>query len=140
MIGEDLPQLANRVDLDPAIRDVYGFPVPRITYSPHAHERAASAYYQPKLEAICQAAPGATNGLAFDTDAPTAGALPSTRHIMGTARMGASADSSVVDGFGRVHEIEGLVIADGSVFASSGGFNPTLTIMALALRAARHLG
>ena len=140
MIGEDLPQLANRVDLDPAIRDVYGFPVPRITYSPHVHELAASAYYQPKLEAICQAAPGATSGLAFDTDAPAPGALPSTRHIMGTARMGASADSSVVDGFGRVHEIEGLVIADGSVFASSGGFNPTLTIMALALRAARHLG
>jgi choline dehydrogenase-like flavoprotein len=58
---------------------------------------------------------------------------------MGTARMGALADSSVVDGFGRVHEVDGLVIADGSVFVSSGGFNPTLTIMALALRAARHL-
>jgi choline dehydrogenase-like flavoprotein len=140
MIGEDLPQLANRVDLDPAIRDVHGFPVPRITYSPHAHELAASAHYQPKLEAICRAAPGATTGLAFDTNAPTAGLLPSTKHVMGTARMGASADSSVVDGFGRVHEVEGLVVADGSVFVSSGGFNPTLTIMALALRAARNLG
>jgi choline dehydrogenase-like flavoprotein len=139
MIGEDLPQLANRVDLDPAIRDVHGFPVPRITYSPHAHELAASAHYQPKLEAICRAAPGATTGLAFDTNAPTAGLLPSTKHVMGTARMGASADSSVVDGFGRVHEVEGLVVADGSVFVSSGGFNPTLTIMALALRAARTL-
>jgi choline dehydrogenase-like flavoprotein len=139
MIGEDLPQLANRVDLDPAIRDVHGFPVPRITYSPHAHELAASAHYQPKLEAICRAAPGATTGLAFDTNAPTAGLFPSTKHVMGTARMGASADSSVVDGFGRVHEVEGLVVADGSVFVSSGGFNPTLTIMALALRAARTL-
>jgi choline dehydrogenase-like flavoprotein len=140
MIGEDLPQLANRVDLDPGIRDVYGFPVPRITYSPHAHELAASAYYQPKLQAICQAAPGASTGLAFDTDAPTAGTLPSTKHVMGTARMGDSPASSVVDSFGRVHEVEGLVIADGSVFVSSGGFNPTLTIMALALRAARQIG
>jgi choline dehydrogenase-like flavoprotein len=140
MIGEDLPQLANRVDLDPTIRDVHGFPVPRITYSPHRHELAASAYYQPKLEAICQAAPGASSGLAFDADTPTAGTVPATKHIMGTARMGSSPDSSVVDALGRVHEVEGLVIADGSVFVSSGGFNPTLTIMALALRSARHVG
>ena len=40
MIGEDMPQLANRVDLDPSIRDVYGFPVPRITYSPHRFEHS----------------------------------------------------------------------------------------------------
>jgi choline dehydrogenase-like flavoprotein len=139
MIGEDLPQEANRVDLDPALRDVYGFPIPRITYSPHAHELAASAYYGPKLQQICQAAPGSTGGIAFGTNGLGAAGIPATAHIMGTARMGASADSSVVDAFGRVHEVEGLVVADGSVFVSSGGFNPTLTIMALALRAARKL-
>jgi choline dehydrogenase-like flavoprotein len=138
MIGEDMPQLANRVDLDPSIRDVYGFPVPRITYSPHAFELAASAYYQPKLQAICQAAPGSQGGLAFGIDAQNPGALSTTAHIMGTARMGSSAGDSVADGYGRVHEIDGLQIADGSVFVSSGGFNPTLTIMALALRGARH--
>jgi choline dehydrogenase-like flavoprotein len=139
MIGEDLPQEANRVDLDPALRDVYGFPIPRITYSPHAHELAASAYYGPKLQQICQAAPGSTMGIAFGTNGLGAGGIPSTAHIMGTARMGTVADTSVVDAFGRVHEVEGLVVADGSVFVSSGGFNPTLTIMALALRAARKL-
>ena len=139
MIGEDLPQAANRVDLDPALRDVYGFAVPRITYSPHAHELAAAAFYGPKLQAICQAAPGSTMSLAFGADGVGAGGMPATAHILGTARMGSSADTSVVDSFGRVHDVEGLVVADGSVFVSSGGFNPTLTIMALALRAARTL-
>jgi choline dehydrogenase-like flavoprotein len=45
----------------------------------------------------------------------------------------------VTDRFGRVHELDNLYLADGSVFTSSGGFNPTLTIMALSLRMARHL-
>ena len=45
----------------------------------------------------------------------------------------------MVDAFGRVHELDNLYVADGSVFVSAGGFNPTLTIMALSLRMARHL-
>jgi choline dehydrogenase-like flavoprotein len=58
---------------------------------------------------------------------------------MGTARMGDDPGTSVVDRFGRMHELDNMLIADGSVFTTSGGFNPTLTIMALALRAARHM-
>ena len=46
--GEDMPQQANRVDLDPQLRDVYGHPVPRITHSAHPFELAASQYYGPK--------------------------------------------------------------------------------------------
>jgi gluconate 2-dehydrogenase alpha chain len=149
MVGEDMPQEANRVDLDPKIRDVYGFPVPRITRSPHKFELAASAYYGPKLAAICAAAPGALSGQTVpdgtlaDAGGPASGlaggGLAATAHIMGTARMGTDARHSVADRFGRTHEIENLFLADGSVFASSGGFNPTNTIMALALRMARHI-
>jgi choline dehydrogenase-like flavoprotein len=58
---------------------------------------------------------------------------------MGTARMGADPSSSVVDPWGRVHDLDNVYLADGSVFVSAGGFNPTLTIMALSLRTARHL-
>ena len=58
---------------------------------------------------------------------------------MGTARMGDDASSSVVDSWGRVHDLDNVYLADGSVFVSSGGFNPTLTIMALSLRMACHL-
>jgi len=147
MVGEDLPQLANRVDLDPDLRDVYGFPVPRITHSAHRFELAASAYFGPQLGAVCQAAPGALTSFVLPvatlTEAtgpggPFAG-IASTAHIMGTARMGDDPDTSVVDAFGRVHELDNLYVADGSVFVSAGGFNPTLTIMALSLRMARHL-
>ena len=53
--------------------------------------------------------------------------------------MGHDPRRSVVDAFGRAHEIENLFLADGSVFVSSGGFNPTNTIMALSLRMARHI-
>jgi len=147
MVGEDLPQLANRVDLDPDVRDVYGFPVPRITHSAHRFEIASSAYLGPQLAAVCQAAPGALTSFflpvatlteASGPSGPFAG-IASTAHIMGTARMGDDPDISVVDAFGRVHELDNLYVADGSVFVSAGGFNPTLTIMALSLRAARHL-
>jgi choline dehydrogenase-like flavoprotein len=147
MVGEDLPQLANRVDLDPAIKDVYGFPVPRITHSAHRFEIAASAYYGPQLAALCGAAPGALGSgfipiasigeLSGDPNA-TAGPA-STAHIMGTARMGNDPASSVVDRWGRMHEIDNVYVADGAVFTSSAGFNPTLTIMALSLRMARHI-
>ena len=136
MVGEDMPQRANQIDLDPDIRDVYGFPVPRITYSSHRFELAASAYYGPKLGAICQAAPGAVSTRVIPTD--TLGGV-ATDHFMGTARMGDDPQTSVVDPWGRIHDLDNVYLADGSVFVSSGGFNPTLTILALSLRMARHL-
>jgi choline dehydrogenase-like flavoprotein len=148
MVGEDLPQEANRVDLDPTLRDVFGFPVPRITHSSHAFELAASSYFGPRLGEVCAAAPGAiaagwlpVGALAEASGgfgSPYAGPA-STAHIMGTARMGNDPATSVVDRWGRMHELENVYVADGSVFVSSGGFNPTLTIMALSLRMARRL-
>ncbi|HEY2637717.1 MAG TPA: GMC family oxidoreductase, partial [Solirubrobacteraceae bacterium] len=144
LVGEDLPQQANRVDLDPKVRDVHGFPVPRSTHSPHAFERAASAYFAPKLHELCsRAAPGPltdTFNEALAALGPTSGYFGpyATAHIMGTARMGHDPRHSVTDGYGRLHEVEGVRLADASVFVSSAGMNPTLTIMALALRAARH--
>ena len=145
MLGEDMPQRANRVDLDPHVRDFHGLPVPRITYSSHRFELAASAHFGPKLAAICKAAPGINKGVQAAVDQlagqygnPLSGST-STAHIMGTARMGGDPGTSVVDPAGRLHELDNVYVADGSVFVSSGGFNPTLTIMALALRTARNI-
>jgi choline dehydrogenase-like flavoprotein len=148
MVGEDMPQEGNRVDLDPQIKDVYGFPVPRITRSAHRFEQVASAYYAPLLSAICQAAPGAIAAAPVPVGGLAAGSGPlaeatagpaATAHIMGTARMGDDPARSVCDRFGRLHEVDNVLLGDGSVFVSSGGFNPTLTIMALALRMAGHV-
>jgi choline dehydrogenase-like flavoprotein len=149
MVGEDLPQAANRVDLDPSLRDVHGLPIPRITHTPHAFELAASDHFGPRLARICRSAPGAVVGgwLPLGALMAATGGFSSpyagpagTAHVMGTARMGDDPTTSVVDGTGKLHDVDNVYVADGSTFASSGGFNPTLTIMALALRTAMALG
>jgi choline dehydrogenase-like flavoprotein len=63
----------------------------------------------------------------------------SAYHPMGTCRMGKDARSSVVDEFGRAHDLAGLVITDASILPGSTYVNPQITIMALAARNARHL-
>ena len=62
--------------------------------------------------------------------------VPATEHVMGGMPMGADPRTSVTDGQGRHHHLDNLFVADGAVFPSSGGHNPTLTIMATALRQA----
>lgn len=146
MIGEDLPQQENRVDLDPELRDFHGVPIPRISYAPHRFERAAAAHFSARLAEIVQSADGAwpaSPPLADGTPRPGVAAEGqgpfSTAHVLGTARMGDDPGASVTDAYGRLHDVPNVIVADGSVFTSSGGANPTLTIMALALRAARAL-
>ena len=60
-------------------------------------------------------------------------------HEVGTARMGADPRTSVTDSYGRCWDVDNLYIGDGAVFASKAHKNPTLTIMALAWRAADYL-
>jgi choline dehydrogenase-like flavoprotein len=60
-------------------------------------------------------------------------------HHMGTTRMADSPEHGVVDANCRVHGVDNLYIAGSSVFTTSGASNPTLTIVALALRLADHL-
>lgn len=133
MQAEDAPQPTNTVDLDPVLRDIDGFPVPRITYQPHAFELSASEFYGPKLIDLHGAA-GAQ--FAFVSPRYEGGPTPSTRHIMGTLRMGSDPRLSVTDAFGRFHDLENLFCCDGAPFPTSSGYNPTLTIQALALRTA----
>ncbi|MNU04598.1 Paromamine 6'-oxidase [compost metagenome] len=59
--------------------------------------------------------------------------------MLGTARMGHDPNTSVVDGFGRAHDVPNLFIVDGSVMVTGGSVNPTAAIAALSLRAATHL-
>jgi choline dehydrogenase-like flavoprotein len=146
LVGEDLPQLENRVDLDPHLRDFHGVPVPRVSYSPHRFEQAAAAHFRAKLSGIVEATDGAwvaSPPLADGQPRPGEGIEGqgpfTTAHALGTARMGDDPRKSVTDAHGRLHDVPNVIVADGSVFPSSGGANPTLTIMALSLRAAREL-
>jgi choline dehydrogenase-like flavoprotein len=133
------------VDLDPTVVDAWGFPAGRVTYAPHRHELVASAHWGPILEAVMVDA-GAD--WAFSSSTPPQGdpdlehplgMAPASKHVMGTCRMGDDPATSVVGPEGRFHDIENLLCADSSVFVTAAGYNPTLTIVALAHRAATLL-
>ena len=62
-----------------------------------------------------------------------------SRHLMGTLRMGNDPATSVCDAHGRFHNVDNLYCMDGGVFVTSSGYNPTLTIITLALRAAANV-
>jgi choline dehydrogenase-like flavoprotein len=145
MQGEDLPVATNRIDLDPTIKDVRGFPVARYTYRPHAHELAASAHHGPRLAAILEEMGAAWTSIV--TSPGTAGGpggrttehAPMSRHVMGTVRMGEDPETSVADRDGRLHQLPNVMIADSSLFVTSSGYGPTLTLAALAARSATAL-
>ena len=138
-VGEDLPQANNRVDLDPGVNNYLGQPAPRITYSPHQHERASAAFTAPLLEAWLLATPGAL--AAVVTPAPLLSDVPVfTAHQAGTTRFGTDPDITVCNPDGQLHEVENVHVIDGSLFPTFPGFNPTLTILASALRIARRIG
>jgi gluconate 2-dehydrogenase alpha chain len=141
--GEDLPVVTNRIDLDPHVRDVWGFPAGRATVEVHKHEVVASRYYAPKLEAIMREAGAESTFTA--TSPPLEGdragrrSASFSRHIVGTCRMGDDPRTSVVDRWQRFHDVENMICTDSSVFPTSTGYGPTLTIVALAIRACREL-
>jgi gluconate 2-dehydrogenase alpha chain len=141
MIGEDLAQAQNAVDLDPSVVDIYGYPVARITYSPHLHELAAQKFYIPLIAGLIRASGASLAGAVSETSTDTTAGVdrvPGGSHLMGGMRMGADPATSVCDVNGRVHALDNVLVADGSVFVTSGAHNPTLTIMAVALRNARY--
>ena len=131
-ICEDLPEASNRVTLDPKHRDANGIPAPKITYRLGENTRRMLDHSLARGEEILRAC-GATD---IATQAPWS---PAGWHLMGTARMGNDPKASVVNAWGRSHDIRNLFIVDGSVFPTSGGVNPTATIQAFALYAADQI-
>jgi choline dehydrogenase-like flavoprotein len=131
--GESLPVEANRVDLDPEVRDRFGLPVARVTYTPHENDDRLAAWIADRSAELFEAA-GATK---VYNPGPTNRKLHN--HQMGTARMGDDPATSVVDRWCRAHECPNLYIADSSVFVTSAGVNPSLTITAIALRIADRI-
>ena len=139
-ICEELPMADNRVDLDPAVKDRFGLPVPRFTKRQHPNDVAMYRWYEQKLIELVQAAGaqevhgGGIPALAIDEHTPQKG----NAHNHGTCRMGDDPSKSVVDRWCRSHEVPNLWVVDGSVMPTNGGYNPTLTILANAYRVADH--
>ena len=131
-ICEDLPEETNQVTLDPELTDSNGIPAPKITYRLSENTSRMLDHSVARGVEILQAA-GAHD---ITTKAP----LPYAGwHLMGTARMGRDPERSVVNEWGRSHDVKNLFIVDGSVFVTSGGVNPTSTIQAVALYVADQI-
>jgi choline dehydrogenase-like flavoprotein len=131
-ICEDLPEEHNRVTLDPVLKDSNGIPAPKISYTLSENSKRMLDHGVARASDILRAAG------AFDVgyESPIA---EGGWHLMGTARMGTDPGRSVVNDWGRSHDVKNLFIVDGSIFVTSAGVNPTRTIQALALYVADNM-
>jgi choline dehydrogenase-like flavoprotein len=125
-ICEDLPETHNTVTLDPVLRDGHGVPAPRIDYTLSENSLRMLDHAVARATEVLRA--GGAHSVRHDTPFG-----PGGWHLMGTARMGLDPTRSVVNEWGRSHDVRNLFIVDGSLFVTSGGVNPTSTIQALAL-------
>jgi gluconate 2-dehydrogenase alpha chain len=128
---ENLAYADQTIDLDPNVRDQYGMPAPRVTYDwRRPNERARVEFLMQKMEGI---------GHAMGATKVWRGALspgvPGAHHEGGT-RMGNDPKTSVVNRYGQTWDIPNLFVIGSSTFPSMSGFNPTLTIQALAYMSA----
>lgn len=130
LVGEDMPQETNRVTLNQDVKDKYGLPVVNVHFDDHLNDIAMRKHAYKQGMAVYEAV-GATRTL------PTP-PYPST-HNLGTNRMSENPRDGVVNKWGRTHDVKNLYVSDGSQFTTGASENPTLTIVALAIRQADHL-
>jgi len=126
--GECLPYRTNIVTVVPEEKDQYGLPIARVTFAWGENEQKMIEAGIDQMRRIMEAAGGRDLFVAEDT-----------AHIMGTCRMGSDPEDSVVDQWCRSWDVRNLFICDGSVFVTSSGVNPSLTIQAIAARTADYL-
>lgn len=131
-ICEDLPEEHNTVTLDPDLTDAHGIPAPKLSYTLSENSRKMLEHGMARADEALRAA-GATETL---QNAPLSVA---GWHLMGTARMGTDPARSVVNEWGRAHDVKNLFVIDGSIFVTAGAVNPTCTIQALALYVADRM-
>ena len=128
VLGEDLPEAHNRVELDADLTDSNGIPAPKVFYTYSKNSLKMLGHGGKRAREALEAA-GATEVL-------DSGVMQPGFHLMGTARMGSDTGNSVVDAWNQAHDVRNLFIVDGSSFTTSAAVNPTSTIGAIALRCA----
>lgn len=129
IVGEDMPRADNRITLSDE-KDEHGMPIPDVHFDDHANDTAMRDHAYRQGEAIYEAV-GAVRTIRTPP-------YPST-HNLGTNRMSEKPEDGVVNRFGQAHDVPNLFVSDGSQFTTGAAENPTLTIVALALRQADHI-
>ncbi len=130
IVGEDMPRETNRVTMDSDVLDPWGLPTPVVHYDDHPNDIVMRDHAYERGMAI-HAAAGAIRSL------PTP-PYPAT-HNLGTNRMSNNPRDGVFNRWGQSHDIPNLFVSDGSQFTTGAAENPTLTIVALAIRQADHI-
>ncbi len=130
IVGEDMPQKSNCITLHKTKKDKYGIPIANVHFDDHPNDIAMRKYAYEKAESLYKSV-GAI-------DVHKTPPYPST-HNLGTNRMSKNPKEGVVNKWGRTHDIKNLFICDGSVFTTGASENPTLTIVALAIRQAEYI-
>ncbi len=137
--GEMIPNDKSFCEIDGAAKDRFGIPVLKFSFGWSDHELNQVDQFQSAMRDLISAMGGTVT-----SNAKPAAELISTGgeiiHEVGTARMGTSAANSVTDSYGRAWDVDNLYLTDGSVFCSKAHKNPTLTILALSMRASEHIG
>ena len=123
---QEMPVFDARVEVDPTVKDHWGIPVARLSGQRHRSDIETAKFLSKKAETLLKEA-GAKQ---TSTWVPGLG-LSGGQHQAGTCRMGNDPKTSVTNRYGQIHEIDNLFVADGSLHVTNGGFNPSLTIMAL---------
>jgi choline dehydrogenase-like flavoprotein len=132
--GESLGRMDNFCEIDKTLKDAWGIPALRIsmTHGPNEHALMNDA-------AVCAAemleAAGAADIQVTNTPATPGMAI----HEVGTARMGKDPKKSVLNEFNQSHDVNNVLVSDGACFVSSACQNPTLTMMAITVRACDNL-
>jgi choline dehydrogenase-like flavoprotein len=130
---QEIPDPNCRVTLAD-LTDHWGLPVARLSGTTHMETVRTASFILGKAEEWLRA-----SGAKSIWSKPPRQRLSAGQHQAGTCRMGSDPTQSVTDSFGRVWGHENLFISDGSLHPTNGGFNPVLTIMALAFRNAEHV-
>ena len=131
---QEIPSPEGRVRIDDSVRDQWGLPVAHFSGTQHEETVRTANFMREKAEEWLRAC-GAYQVWSY----PVGLGLSGGQHQAGTCRMGNDPQTSVCDSFGRVHGHDNLFVIDGSLHVTNGGFNPVLTIMALAFRAAENI-
>ena len=128
--GEDMPRSGNRITLNSNVKDVFGLPVANVHVDEHGNDQAMRKHAKGQMSKMYEA---------IGAKRVVVGPTPPATHNMGTARMSTDPRDGVTNAWGQAHDIKNLFISDGSVLSTPGAANPTLTIVALALRQAEHI-
>lgn len=131
---QEIPSPDARVTLDPHVRDRWGLPVARLSGTTHPETVRAATFMHERAHEWMRAA-----GAERVWGAPPTLGLSGGQHQAGTCRMGDDPRTSVADRWGRVHGHDNLFVADASLHVTNGGFNPVLTVFALAFRTAQRI-